>query len=145
VSDVIAEAAGRARRLHPGHAVEVSLAEALPAVRADASLLGQVLFNLLDNACKYGGEAPVSVFARAEDGKVVIAVTDQGKGIPQAELERIFEKFYRRTKGDGRAAGTGLGLSIARGFVEAMGGTIKAESPAVRKRGTRFVVRLPAA
>jgi two-component system sensor histidine kinase KdpD len=107
-------------------------------------LLGQVLFNLLDNAAKYGGDSgPISVFARRDGETVVVAVTDQGKGIPEADLERIFEKFVRRTKGDGRAAGTGLGLSIARGFVEAMGGTIRAESPAVRKRGTRFTVRLP--
>jgi two-component system sensor histidine kinase KdpD len=144
VAEVVADAVSRARRVHAGHEFEVSLAETLPAVRADAHLLGQVLFNLLDNACKYGGEAPVGVFARAEDGKVVIAVTDQGKGIPEGDLERIFQKFYRRQKGDGRAAGTGLGLSIARGFVEGMGGTLKAESPAIRKRGTRFVIRLPA-
>ena len=75
----------------------------------------------------------------------MISVTDQGKGIPEDDLEVIFEKFHRRAKGDGRPAGTGLGLSIARGFVSAMGGTIKAESPAVRKRGTRFVIRLPLA
>ena len=73
----------------------------------------------------------------------MIAVTDQGKGIPEGDLERIFDKFYRRTKGDGRSAGTGLGLSIARGFVTAMGGSLKAESPAIRKRGARFTIRLP--
>jgi two-component system sensor histidine kinase KdpD len=68
-----------------------------------------------------------------------------GRGIPAADIEKIFEKFYRRSgKADGRAPGTGLGLAIARGFVEAMGGTIKAESPAVKKRGTRFVLRFPA-
>jgi two-component system sensor histidine kinase KdpD len=71
-------------------------------------------------------------------------VTDLGKGIPADDLDRIFEKFYRRSKSDGRAPGTGLGLSIARGFVEAMGGTIHAESPAVKKRGTRIVMRFPA-
>jgi two-component system sensor histidine kinase KdpD len=144
LDEIIDAALQRTRKLHPGHAFEVSLASDLPPVRADANLLGQVLFNLLDNACKYGGEAPVTVFARREDGDVVIAVTDQGKGIPEKDIERVFEKFYRRAKGDGRAAGTGLGLSIARGFVEAMGGSLKAESPAIRKRGTRFIIRLPA-
>ena len=59
------------------------------------------------------------------------------------EHKRIFEKFYRRGKPDGRAPGTGLGLSIARGFTEAMGGKIQAESPAVKKRGTRIVLRFP--
>jgi two-component system sensor histidine kinase KdpD len=72
-------------------------------------------------------------------------VTDHGKGIPPEDLDRVFEKFYRRGKPDGRAAGTGLGLSIARGFVEAMGGHIHAESPAVKKKGTRIVMRFPAA
>jgi two-component system sensor histidine kinase KdpD len=145
VGEVIDIAIDRARTLHRACRFEVSLAEHLPPARADANLLGQALFNLLDNACKYGGEtAPIAVFARGEENEVVISVTDQGKGIPERELERIFEKFYRRTKTDGRAAGTGLGLSIARGFVNAMGGTLKAESPAVRKRGTRFTIRLPA-
>ena len=73
----------------------------------------------------------------------MISVTDLGKGIPAKELDSIFEKFYRRGKADGRTPGTGLGLAIAKGFVEAMGGTIKAESPAVTKRGTRIVIRFP--
>ncbi|MCY1382763.1 Sensor histidine kinase RcsC [compost metagenome] len=109
-------------------------------------LLEQVLFNLLDNAKKYGGdEQAVAVFARLDGDMVSIAVTDQGRGIPEADLERVFEKFYRRAKGDGRPAGTGLGLSIARGLMSAMGGSIKAASPAMRKRGTRFTLRLPRA
>jgi two-component system, OmpR family, sensor histidine kinase KdpD len=145
VGEVIGLSVDRARKLHPAQSFEISLADDMPAARADANLLGQVLFNLVDNAAKYGGgTARVAIFARGEGNEVVISVTDQGRGIPDRELERIFDKFYRRTKTDGRAAGTGLGLSIARGFVEAMGGTLKAESPAVRKRGTRFTIRLPA-
>lgn len=145
VGEAVDLAVDRALKLYPAQRFEVSLAEGLPPARADGNLVGQVLFNLIDNACKYGGgTAPIAVFARGEGNEVVIAVTDQGKGIPERELERIFDKFYRRTKTDGRAAGTGLGLSIARGFVVAMGGTLKAESPAARKRGTRFTVRLPA-
>ncbi len=145
VAAAIAAAAGRANRLTPAIEVEVSVAEDLPLAMGDAALLEQVLFNLLDNARKYAGDAPVSIFARGEKQEVVIAVTDQGKGIPEADLERIFEKFYRRAKGDGRQAGTGLGLAIARGLVTAMSGTIKAESPATKRRGTRFVIRLPQA
>ncbi|WP_423066907.1 ATP-binding protein [Devosia sp. CN2-171] len=145
IADAVNVAVERARRLYPTHQFELSLAADLPPAKADGNLLGQVLFNLIDNACKYGGEgAPVALFARREGNEVVISVTDQGKGIPEGDLERIFEKFYRRTKTDGRAPGTGLGLSIARGFVVAMGGTLEAESPAVKKRGTRFTIRLPA-
>ena len=144
IGDTVSGALDRARKLYPERAFDLSLAPDLPPARGDATLLGQVLFNLLDNAAKYGGDGgAISVFARRDGESVAIAVTDQGKGIPERDLERIFEKFARRTRGDGRAAGTGLGLSIARGFVEAMGGTIKAESPATRKRGARFTVRLP--
>ena len=144
IAEVAGAAIERARKLRPDQQVDVSFAPDVPPARGDAGLLEQVLFNLLDNAAKYGGEGPISLYARRDGGEVVIAVSDLGKGIPAQDLDRIFEKFYRRTKGDGRAAGTGLGLSISRGFVEAMGGSIKAESPAIRKRGTRFVIRLPA-
>jgi two-component system sensor histidine kinase KdpD len=146
IPDVVDGALQRVRKVYPGRIFDVSLAADLPSIEADAHLLGQVLFNLLENACKYGGEGnPISIFGRLDGNEVAISVTDQGKGIPEKDLEKIFEKFYRRQKSDGRAAGTGLGLSIAKGFIEAMGGTIKAESPAVRRRGTRFIVRLPVA
>lgn len=143
VAAAITAAVNRARRLHPQLQVDVSLADQMPPAAGDPVMLEQVLFNLLDNARKYAGDAPVTVYARSEGNDVSIAVTDQGKGIPEGDLERIFEKFYRRAKGDGRQAGTGLGLAIARGLVTAMGGTIKAESPALRRRGTRFIIRLP--
>lgn len=143
---VIDNSVARARKLHPDLIVEPSIAAQLPMAMGDAALLEQVLFNLLDNARKYGGaDQPVSIFARPEEDGVVISVTDQGKGIPEEDLEKIFDKFYRRAKGDGRPAGTGLGLSIARGLMTAMGGTIKATSPATRKRGTRMTIRLPQA
>ena len=100
---------------------------------------------LLDKANKYAGDAGATVYARQEGGEVVLTVTDEGPGIKPGELERIFEKFYRGGRADGRKAGTGLGLSISRRLFEVMGGTIVAQSPAVRRRGTRFVVRLPAA
>jgi two-component system sensor histidine kinase KdpD len=143
---VIEASAARARNLHPDLVIELSLAPDLGKAMGDPVLLEQVLFNLLDNARKYGGAGqPVTIFARADEGSASISVTDQGKGIPEGDLEKIFEKFYRRAKGDGRPAGTGLGLSIARGLMTAMGGTIKATSPALRKRGTRFTLRLPLA
>lgn len=146
LSDLIDGVAERMARLDPRFRIETSTAEAMPPALADAGLLEQVVFNIFDNARKYAGtEQPLSVFVRRDGNEAVISVTDQGKGMPPEDLEVIFDKFYRRAKGDGRPAGTGLGLSIARGFVAAMGGTIKAESPAMRKRGTRFVIRLPLA
>ena len=144
MADVIRGSVERARKYFPGHDIDVSIASNLPLIRGDSVLLGQVLFNLIDNAIKYGGKEPVAIYARRDGQAVAVSVTDMGRGIPAGELERIFEKFYRRSgKADGRTAGTGLGLAIARGFVEAMGGAIKAESPAVKKRGTRLVLRFP--
>ncbi|MBO3761624.1 sensor histidine kinase KdpD [Ciceribacter sp. L1K22] len=144
VADVVQSAVERTRKHAPGRIVETGIAADLPLIRGDSVLIGQVLFNLLDNAVKYGGDEPINVYARRDGKDVLISVTDQGKGIPPEDLDRIFEKFYRRGKPDGRAPGTGLGLSIARGFVESMGGRIHAESPALKKRGTRIVMHFPA-
>jgi two-component system sensor histidine kinase KdpD len=144
VSDVIQSAVERARKHFAGHDIGTGISPDLPLIQGDSVLLGQVLFNLLDNAVKYGGNEPVHIYARRDGDEVLISVTDLGKGIPADDLDRVFEKFYRRAKADGRSPGTGLGLSIARGFVEAMGGRIYAESPAVKKKGTRIVMRFPA-
>ena len=135
---------GRARPFR-SRAFSQNLARDLPFVRGDAGLIEQVLFNLLDNAQKYGGGGPVTVHARGVGAEVLITVTDEGPGIKPADLERIFEKFYQGGRSDGRKTGVGLGLSIAKGLVEAMGGRIWAESPAVRRRGTRVLVALPVA
>ncbi len=145
VADAVRGAAQRARKAFAETKIAISVAPNLPFIRADANLLQQVLFNLLDNANKYGGGAAVAVHARREGGDVVVTVTDEGPGVKASDLERIFEKFYRGGRPDGRKAGTGLGLSICRGLVEAMGGSIAAQSPALRRRGTRMVLRFPAA
>ena len=123
----------------------MNLAPDLPFVRGDDKLLEQVLFNLLDNAHKYAGDSGATIHGRKDGDDVVLSVTDEGPGVKPADLERIFEKFYRGGRADGRRPGTGLGLSICRGLIEAMGGTIVAQSPAVRRRGTRIVIRLPGA
>src|SRR5271166_2008866 len=145
VADVVQGAVERSRKAFPKQPVRVSLAPDLPYVRGDDKLLEQVLFNLLDNAHKYAGDGGATVHGRKDGGDVVLSVTDEGPGVKPADLERIFEKFYRGGRADGRKPGTGLGLSICRGLVEAMGGTIVAQSPAVRRRGLRIVIRLPGA
>jgi two-component system, OmpR family, sensor histidine kinase KdpD len=142
VGDAVRAAVERSRKAFPELSVSVSLSQDLPLIRGDVILLSNVLFNLLDNANKYGGGS-AAVYARREGGDLVISVTDEGQGVKPTDLERIFEKFYRGGRVDGRKAGTGLGLSICRGLVEAMGGTIIAQSPAIRRRGTRIVMRFP--
>ncbi len=145
VASVVRAAAERIRKIYPDQKTAVSIAPDLAPIRGDANLFGQVLFNLLDNAHKYGGGSGAVVHARRDGDALVISVTDEGPGIKPSDLERIFEKFYRGGRSDGRKAGTGLGLSICRGLVNAMGGSIVAQSPAVRRRGTRIVMRFPVA
>lgn len=114
----------------------------LPLVRADAAQLERAFANLLENAARYGGDHPVAVRARAVGQRLLIRIVDQGPGIPGRELERIFEPFYRapERRGDGHV-GSGLGLAVVRGFVEANGGRVWAES--LPGQGTTFVVELP--
>jgi two-component system sensor histidine kinase KdpD len=112
-------------------------------VRLDPVLFEQVLFNLLDNAAKYApAGTAISIEGRRDGNSVSLRVLDEGPGIPQSELERIFDKFYRVRKADSQRAGTGLGLAICRGFVEAMGGTIEAGNQA-GGRGAVFTITLP--
>ncbi|HXX43677.1 MAG TPA: ATP-binding protein [Candidatus Acidoferrales bacterium] len=111
-------------------ALETDVPPGLPAVRGDATLLRDVLQNLLDNAVQYtpaGGHIKVSATSGAREA--VVTVEDTGIGIPLAEQERIFERFYRVDAGRSReAGGTGLGLSIAKHIVEAHGGRLCVES-----------------
>jgi two-component system sensor histidine kinase KdpD len=109
----------------------------------DAVLFEQVLFNLLDNAAKYSPEGTtIRVRSWCDRDAVCLQVLDEGEGIPPADLEHIFDKFYRAEKGDQVRAGTGLGLAISRGFIEAMHGTITAANRSDRS-GAVFAIRLP--
>jgi two-component system sensor histidine kinase KdpD len=106
------------------HPLQVDLPPDLPLVTLDAVLIAQVLENLLDNACKYSvPQDPITIAIRLKEKQIEVAVRDHGIGIPTADLERIFDKFYRVQRRE-PVAGTGLGLSICRGIVEAHGGRI---------------------
>jgi two-component system phosphate regulon sensor histidine kinase PhoR len=115
------------------------------AAWADEEAVNQILDNLIDNALKYtppGGR--IGVRWRAEDGQICLEVEDTGIGIPEQDLPRIFERFYRVDKARARAlGGTGLGLSIVKHLVQAMHGSIQARSRL--GRGTTFSIRLPRA
>lgn len=145
MADAIASAVERSRKAFPSCPIKISIAPDLPLVRGDTRLIEQILFNLIDNAHKYASDSGIAIHARREEDMVILSVTDEGPGIKPQDLTRVFEKFYRGGRVDGRMAGAGLGLSICRGLVEAMCGTIEAQSPAIRRRGTRILVRLPAA
>jgi len=143
--EIVETALRRATRILEQHRVEVDLPPDLPMLEADPPLLEQALFNLLDNAGKYAPKGSlIRIGARREGERVTIAVEDEGEGIPPEQLERIFDKFHRVQEGDKRPAGTGLGLAICRGFVEAMGGEVKAANRSDRS-GARFTIELPVA
>jgi two-component system sensor histidine kinase KdpD len=110
----------------------------LPLLRVDAAQVERALANVLENAARFAGGEPVAIRARATGPKVLLRISDRGPGVPRLELERIFEPFYRSQDGD---SGSGLGLAIARGFLEANGGGIRAES--LPGQGTSFVVQFP--
>jgi signal transduction histidine kinase len=117
----------------------------LPSINAEADRIRQILVNLLTNAHEYSPEgAAIEVMARVAGDEVEIAVTDNGPGIPESQLEHIFERFVRGDAGlTQRVGGTGLGLAISKSLVELHGGTIAAEStPGV---GSIFSFRLPVA
>jgi two-component system sensor histidine kinase KdpD len=127
------------------HKMAVELEANLPLLRLDPVLFEQVLFNLLDNDAKYtlpGGE--ITIAAKRDGGRVVLSIADEGEGMPEEDLERVFDKFYRVRAGDKKLAGTGLGLAIARGFLEAMGGSIGAANRTDRS-GAVFTLILPLA
>jgi signal transduction histidine kinase len=121
--------------------LELVIDDDVGAASGDSDRIQQVLVNLIDNAAKYGG-SPVEVSAAGVNGVVRIEVADAGPGIPAADRERVFEKFYRSGPQTTRAAGgTGLGLYISRELTERMGGRLCVESEA--GDGARFVVELP--
>jgi len=114
-------------------------------VNGDHNALQEILQNLLDNAVRYTlPSGKITVTAAARNGKIEISVSDTGIGIPKADQERIFERFYRVDAARSReSGGTGLGLSVAKHLVEAQGGHIEVQSEI--GRGSTFSVILPAA
>ena len=110
---------------------------------ADRSKLHDVLRNLVANAITYAPPASaITVGASATNGAVTLSVSDSGSGIPERDLSRIFERFYRVDKSRARdPGGTGLGLSIVRHLVELHGGSVRAENRA--DGGARIIVSLP--
>jgi two-component system sensor histidine kinase KdpD len=144
VRDVLRAAVERVKRRLEGRKVRWDFPDEVTMVMTDPSLLEQSLVNILDNAIAYSPNGTAIEVAAYEDRRnVVISIEDEGRGIPTAELERVFEKFRRMEEATDRGKGAGLGLAISKGFVEAMGGRIAAASPIHEGRGTRILISLP--
>lgn len=129
-----------------GVSLDIEAGPGLPAINVDAYRMGEVLGNLLDNALRHTpreGRVVLSTHRRGQS--LELSVSDSGHGIAPAELEKVFERFYRTDRARDRASGgSGIGLTIARAIVEAQGGTIKAESERAG-HGARFTIAFPLA
>jgi len=123
--------------------VDIAIAANLPIIRADETRLREVLYNLLDNSLKYtqpGGK--IRLQAQRSGDEIAVSVSDTGPGISEADLPRVFERFYRADKARSRElGGTGLGLSIVKHIAQMHGGRVEAESKL--GRGTTVRVLLP--
>jgi two-component system sensor histidine kinase KdpD len=139
LSDLTASAAAGVRARLGDHPIEFDLPADLPLVQADAAQLERIFSNLLENAIRFSpDDEPVRISGGTGGGKVIVRVTDQGRGIAAARQAEVFEPFVGGRDGH---AGSGLGLAICRGLVEANGGTIRLQStPGL---GTSFAVSLP--
>jgi two-component system sensor histidine kinase KdpD len=149
VRDVLGAAIQRVERRLEQRTLTRDFPAELTAVQTDPGLLEQAIVNILENAIAYSPNPSLIEIAAYEDrANVVLSIEDEGPGIPQSDIERIFEKFRRleephdRVRSD-RNKGAGLGLSIAKGFIEAMNGRIAAASPLAHGRGTRILISLP--
>jgi len=122
-------------------AIEINCQAGLPDIQADTDRIGQVLVNLLHNAIKFSDPGEKIILnAYQNGGSIAFTVQDFGTGIPEADLDRIFERFYKTDQARS-SGGTGLGLSIAKHIVEAHGGSIKAESSL--GEGSSFTFSIP--
>jgi two-component system phosphate regulon sensor histidine kinase PhoR len=127
--------------------VRYEIASDAETVYGDPAALHDVFRNLLENAVNYSPEQGVVVMGSRRDGnRILLSVTDQGRGIPDADLGRVFERFYRVDKARSRSerdpGGTGLGLAIVKHLVELHGGRVRAANAG--ERGAVFTVELPA-
>ena len=144
LADAVGPVVDRLRGVLGDRPIRIAIPDELPPVRADAVLLDGLLTNLVENVARHtAAPAPLEISAAAADGRVRLAIDDGGRGVPPAERDRLFEKFYRLpTIAEGSRRGLGVGLAIVRGMTEAMGGTVNAEASSLG--GLRIEVDLPA-
>lgn len=146
VQDVLQQAVDEARAMTTTHRFRVDVPPAVPPPRWDPDRVRQALLHVLSNAIKYWPEGgQITIKARPQLEGVVISVRDRGLGVPPAEQERVFERYFRLAGDPARyhIRGNGLGLYLVRGVVEAHGGTVWIESTGVPGEGTTVHLLLP--
>jgi two-component system sensor histidine kinase KdpD len=139
---VVDDVVERLRPVTNRHHLHVAISDDLPPVWLDPVEIGEVVYNLIENATKYAPpETDIDLTVHAESGSVVVSVGDRGPGIPPAALPHLFDPFFRVVDGRPRSPGLGLGLAIVKGLVEAHGGRVWAENRA--DGGACFSFTLP--
>ena len=139
--DIVNVAIERKRSLLGDRPLEVIVADNLPLVLVDATLIEKALSQLIENAVKYSpADSPIKIAAELRDAAVRIVVQDQGSGFTVEERDRLWERFYRSPRHAGEIAGSGLGLWIARALVIACGGSLEAFSGGVGRGATLSLV-----
>ena len=154
VNELLYSVAGKLETELSHHTIKISVADDLPLFKLDFGLMEQAIYNILSNAVQYTLEGTSILIdahssdyiVREKDGletvasKLVIVITDHGKGFPEDEIGKVFDKFYRVL--NSKRGGTGLGLSIVKGFVEAHNGTVRLQNWA--GGGAEFTIEIPA-
>ncbi len=142
VAELVSTALQQMKPMTNGMQITVEVAPDLPRVNVDAELIELAIRQLLDNALKYSAPgSPLSVAARRSGPALIIAVRDRGPGVPERDLARIFERFYRGPGAGRKAVGTGMGLAITREILRAHHGDVSVQS--TPGQGSEFSLSLP--
>jgi two-component system sensor histidine kinase KdpD len=142
-ADVIGAAVARARARNPGRKIAVLPGAGVPLIRVDPVLVEQAIYQILGNALKFSPpQSRVEIDVHPEQGRVSIAVRDEGAGLTADERQRVTERFYRGERHVGRIPGSGLGMWIANTFVTASGGALEITSEG-EEQGTTVRIVFP--
>jgi two-component system sensor histidine kinase KdpD len=142
IADIAHAALERARRAFPARRLVLEAGAGLPLVAADAAMIEQALFNMIENAIKFSPSASdVRVRVHADAEAMTLCIEDEGTGIPADKIAQVFEPFFRADAGS--SSGAGLGLAIAKGVLDALGWSISIRSPRGDLPGTVMTIRIP--
>jgi two-component system, OmpR family, sensor histidine kinase KdpD len=140
INELIQDVIGQLNDQLKDHIVNLSIKTDLPLFKLDRDLMEQVIYNLVNNAAIHTpARSLITITVDQINKELLLIVEDNGRGIPENETDKVFNKFYRINNS---IAGTGLGLSIAKGFTEAHGGNIVVEKSALG--GAKFIIKIPA-
>lgn len=141
ISEVIYDTVKRIEENKVSQKISININPAIPLFKLDIEMMKQIIYNLLNNAVQYTEpDCRIDIVAICHADVLQIIIEDNGKGFPEEEIKKVFDKFYRLK--NTRTGGTGLGLSIVKGFTEAMGGIVKLENRA--NGGAKFTIEIPA-